>query len=51
MSLLKVWEAASASPYSPSVPKDNQFVVGFNLLLLGKISLTAIGINMLTFVS
>lgn len=38
MSLLKVWEAASASPFSPTIPKDSQFFVGFNLLLLGKVN-------------
>lgn len=36
MSLNEVWEAASANPFSPVIPKSSQFVVGFNLLLLGK---------------
>jgi hypothetical protein len=36
MSLNKVWEAASASPYSPLISKDHQFSVGFTLLLSGK---------------
>ena len=36
MSLNKVWEAASANPFSPIIPKDSQFVVGFTLLLLGR---------------
>lgn len=35
MSLNEVWEAASASPFEPIVPKDSQFFVGFCLLLLG----------------
>lgn len=35
MSLNEVWEAASASPFQPIVPKDSQFFVGFNLLLVG----------------
>lgn len=35
MSLNEVWEAASATPFQPLVPKDSQFSVGFNLLLLG----------------
>lgn len=35
MSLLSVWEDASASPYSPTIPKDHQFYVAGNLLLLG----------------
>lgn len=36
MSLNQVWEAASASPYSPLVAKESQFTVGFTLLLLGE---------------
>lgn len=36
MSLNEVWEAASANSFSPVVPKDNQFFVGFNLLLIGR---------------
>jgi len=39
MSLNEVWEAASATPFQPLVSKDNQFAVGFNLLLIGKESL------------
>ncbi|PVI08403.1 hypothetical protein DM02DRAFT_647770 [Periconia macrospinosa] len=31
--LLDVWEAASASPFHPIVSKDNEFVLGFSLLL------------------
>ncbi|KAL3464701.1 repair protein Rad1/Rec1/Rad17-domain-containing protein [Aspergillus heterothallicus] len=34
MSLNQVWEAASASPYTPLITKDSQFSVGFTLLLL-----------------
>lgn len=37
MSLNEVWEAASANPYTPLVPKDSQFFVGFTLLLTGEI--------------
>lgn len=37
MSLNEVWEAASATPFIPLIPKDNQFSVGFNLLFLGKL--------------
>ncbi|KAJ5715735.1 uncharacterized protein N7483_012916 [Penicillium malachiteum] len=33
MSLNQVWEAASATPFNPIVSKDNQFAVGFNLLV------------------
>lgn len=35
MSLNEVWEASSATPFSPLVSKDHQFTVGFNLLVLG----------------
>ena len=35
-SIQDLWEAASASPYEPIVSRDNQFVVGFGLLLIGK---------------
>ncbi|CAI6339743.1 unnamed protein product [Periconia digitata] len=31
--LLDVWEAASASPFQPIVSKDNEFTLGFTLLL------------------
>jgi hypothetical protein len=40
MSLNEVWEAASASPYSPLISKDHQFFVGFSLLLSGKRAMT-----------
>lgn len=36
MSLNQVWEAASASPYTPLIAKESQFTVGFTLLLLGE---------------
>lgn len=36
MSLNEVWQAASASPYTPPVSKDSQFLVGFSLLLAGE---------------
>lgn len=31
--LLDVWEAASASPFHPYIAKDNEFVLGFSLLV------------------
>jgi hypothetical protein len=34
--LLDVWEAASASPYNPSVGKGTQFTLGFVLLFICK---------------
>lgn len=37
MSLNQVWEAASASPYTPLIAKESQFTVGFTLLLLGEL--------------
>lgn len=37
MSLNEVWEAASATPFTPLVDKDSQFSVGFTLLLVGKL--------------
>lgn len=40
MSLNEVWEAASTTPFSPLVPKESQFTVGFSLLLCGKVSLS-----------
>lgn len=30
-----IWDAASANPYQPFVPKSLQFTVGFLLLLVG----------------
>ena len=36
MSLNEVWEAAAGSPFSPIVSKDQQFLVGFTLLFIGK---------------
>lgn len=36
MSLNQVWEAASANPFSPVIPKDSQFILGFSLLLIGR---------------
>lgn len=41
MSLNEVWEAASAHPFSPVVSKDNQFSVGFSLLLIGRTASTS----------
>ena len=36
MSLNDVWEGAAGSPFYPLVSKDNQFLVGFSLLLVGE---------------
>lgn len=44
MSLNQVWEAASASPYSPLIAKDSQFFVGFSLLLAGELNLPLVAI-------
>lgn len=33
--LLDVWEAASASPFTPAVAKDSQFTLGLVLLTVG----------------
>ena len=35
MSLNDIWEAASGSPFHPVIPKEQQFLVGFTLLLVG----------------
>ncbi|KAL4913396.1 repair protein Rad1/Rec1/Rad17-domain-containing protein [Aspergillus aurantiobrunneus] len=45
MSLNQVWEAASASPYTPLISKDSQFTVGFTLLLLAFILTGVFGLN------
>ncbi|RAH45174.1 putative DNA repair protein Rad1, partial [Aspergillus brunneoviolaceus CBS 621.78] len=45
MSLNQVWEAASASPYSPLIAKDSQFFVGFSLLLAAFILTGLFGLN------
>ncbi|PYH42076.1 putative DNA repair protein Rad1 [Aspergillus saccharolyticus JOP 1030-1] len=45
MSLNLVWEAASASPYSPLIAKDSQFFVGFSLLLAAFILTGLFGLN------
>jgi cell cycle checkpoint protein len=45
MSLNEVWEAASASPYTPLISKDSQFSVGFTLLLSGKTALRHMKLN------
>ncbi|KAL3476375.1 repair protein Rad1/Rec1/Rad17-domain-containing protein [Aspergillus californicus] len=45
MSLNQVWEAASASPYTPLVSKDSQFAVGFTLLLLALVLTGLFGLN------
>ncbi|KAI1819791.1 hypothetical protein F4861DRAFT_543595 [Xylaria intraflava] len=38
-SLHEIWHTASGSPFQPTIGKENQFLVGFVLLLLG-LSLT-----------
>ncbi|KAL4955627.1 hypothetical protein BDW69DRAFT_113603 [Aspergillus filifer] len=43
MSLNQVWEAASASPYTPLIAKDSQFTVGFALLFLGEVPKPIVG--------
>ncbi|KAE8383577.1 DNA repair protein Rad1 [Aspergillus bertholletiae] len=45
MSLNEVWEAASASPYTPLISKDSQFSVGFTLLLSALILTGLFGLN------
>ncbi|KAI2822867.1 hypothetical protein CBS115989_1897 [Aspergillus niger] len=45
MSLNEVWQAASASPYTPPVSKDSQFLVGFSLLLAAFILTGLFGLN------
>ncbi|KAL2848539.1 hypothetical protein BJY01DRAFT_246264 [Aspergillus pseudoustus] len=45
MSLNQVWEAASASPYTPLIAKDSQFSVGFALLLLALILTGLFGLS------
>ncbi|EAW10693.1 putative DNA repair protein Rad1 [Aspergillus clavatus NRRL 1] len=45
MSLNEVWEAASASPYSPLISKDQQFFVGFSLLLSALVLTGLFGLN------
>ncbi|KAL4865684.1 hypothetical protein BDV12DRAFT_187971 [Aspergillus spectabilis] len=45
MSLNQVWEAASASPYTPIISKDSQFTVGFTLLLTALILTGLFGLN------
>ncbi|GCB26480.1 hypothetical protein AAWM_09365 [Aspergillus awamori] len=48
MSLNEVWQAASASPYTPPVSKDNQFLVGFSLLLAAFILTGLFGLSQYT---
>ncbi|KAH8427979.1 checkpoint clamp complex protein Rad1 [Aspergillus melleus] len=45
MSLNEVWEAASASPYTPYIGKDSQFSIGFGLLLSAFILTGLFGLN------
>ncbi|KAF2793553.1 hypothetical protein K505DRAFT_361908 [Melanomma pulvis-pyrius CBS 109.77] len=43
--LLDVWDAASASPYNPSVGKGVQFTLGFALLFTSLVLSTIFGLN------
>ncbi|KAH7138376.1 hypothetical protein B0J11DRAFT_587640 [Dendryphion nanum] len=43
--LLDVWEAASASPYHPSIGKDSQFTIGALLLFFAFVLATIFGLN------
>ncbi|KAJ5611960.1 hypothetical protein N7528_009065 [Penicillium herquei] len=45
MSLNQVWEAASATPFYPIISKDNQFAVGFNLLICAVLAGGLFGLN------
>ncbi|KAK3943751.1 hypothetical protein QBC46DRAFT_29765 [Diplogelasinospora grovesii] len=46
-SLHEVWQAASGSPFFPTVGKGSQFFVGFTLLLLGLLLTTVFALSML----
>lgn len=46
-SLLEVWNTAATSPFYPAVGKNNQFFVGFTLLVSG----TLPGLRPLVFLS
>ncbi|KAF2273446.1 uncharacterized protein EI97DRAFT_383705 [Westerdykella ornata] len=43
--LLDVWEAASASPFRPTVGKGSQFTLGFTLLLISFVLAGIFGLN------
>ncbi|KAF1985534.1 hypothetical protein K402DRAFT_103525 [Aulographum hederae CBS 113979] len=43
--LSDIWEAASASPYQPTVSKDLQFTFGFALLLVAFLLSGTFGLN------
>lgn len=45
MSLSEVWEGAAGSPFSPLVPKERQFLVGFTLLLTAFVLTGLFGLN------
>ncbi|PYI12384.1 DNA repair protein RAD1 [Aspergillus sclerotiicarbonarius CBS 121057] len=45
MSLNEIWVAATASPYTPPVPKESQFFVGFSLLVAAFILTGLFGLN------
>lgn len=38
MSLSEVWDAAAANSFTPTIGKERQFLVGFTLLLTGRLS-------------
>ncbi|KAF2236063.1 hypothetical protein EV356DRAFT_498895 [Viridothelium virens] len=44
-SIHDLWEAASASPYEPTVSRDSQFYVGFTLLLIAFVLTSLFGLN------
>lgn len=46
MSLDEVWEAAAGNPFHPAVSKERQFLVGFTLLLTGKLAKTSVAIRL-----
>ncbi|OAL54027.1 hypothetical protein IQ07DRAFT_641036 [Pyrenochaeta sp. DS3sAY3a] len=43
--LLDVWEAAAASPFSPTVGKNAQFTAGFVLLFVSLVLTTIFSLN------
>ncbi|KAJ5949510.1 hypothetical protein N7454_001094 [Penicillium verhagenii] len=45
MSLNEVWEAASATPFYPTISKDSQFSIGFSLLLIAVFAGGLFGLN------
>lgn len=49
MSLQEVWDAASGSPFNPAVSKENQFTVGFLLLLFAVVLTGLFGLSTYAF--